>query len=286
MAVSDHAVRRWSAASKALRVVLGMIVALPLAIGVVASTPSAAAAAPVVYVTFDDGPDGSVTDRILDTLDIHGAKATFFVVGENVDRHPAVARRILSEGHAIANQSYSHPRLTTLSDAGVRSEFTRASIAISAATGSVPSCYRPPYGAVDARIHRLAVETGLRNSGWTAGSANTHWGLWDIDTRDWELSHNQTWYQLSRVSAGDVVLMHSLNPFSADIATVDVADQRTLDPGGILPVALATPTLIGGLLAVQTRRNHRGRQRTGRSDSERLRPGRSRPTQRPHENSK
>ncbi|MGB5758064.1 MAG: peptidoglycan-binding protein, partial [Acidimicrobiales bacterium] len=103
------------------------------------------------------------------------------------------------------------------SDASVLSQFTRASAAITNATGIVPSCYRPPYGSVNARVHSLAVEAGLPNAGWTAGSSNTHWGLWDIDTRDWELDYNQTWYQLSRVSAGDVVLMHSVKSFSADI---------------------------------------------------------------------
>ena len=111
-----------------------------------------------MYFTFDDGPDSSVTGRVLDTLDNYGAKATFFVVGTNVDSHPTVARRIVAEGHAIANQSYSHPRLTTLSDASVLSQFTRASAAITNATGIVPSCYRPPYGSVNARVHSLASD--------------------------------------------------------------------------------------------------------------------------------
>ncbi len=220
MGVSDQPIRRKPAFEYGLRAALAIVTVIPLLTIMTALTPAPAAAAPgepVVYFTFDDGPDGSVTGRVLDILDDYGAKATFFVVGMNVDSHPAVARRIVAEGHAIANQSYSHARLTTLSDASVLSQFARASAAITNATGTVPSCYRPPYGSVSARVHSLAVEAGLPNAGWTAGSLNTHWGLWDIDTRDWELAYNQTWYQLSRVSAGDVVLMHSVKSFSADI---------------------------------------------------------------------
>lgn len=210
------ALRRISVTFTAL--VLAALLLVPvLSVGV---APAEASALPVVYFTFDDGPDSVVTGRILDTLARHQARATFFVVGSRVGSYPAVTRRIVDEGHAIANHSHTHPQLTALSDAAVRYQFQAANQAIRSATGVQPSCYRPPYGAVNDRVHRLAVESGLPNTGWSAGSGvgvSAHFGLWDIDTVDWQLSHSRTWHQLSKVSAGDVVLMHSLKGFSADI---------------------------------------------------------------------
>lgn len=182
---------------------------------VVAPTAAAAAPKPIVYFTFDDGPDASVTGRVLDILDRYDAKATFFLTGSRVPTYPGVTRRIVDEGHAIANHSWSHPVLTGLSDSAVRSQFQSTSDVLARTTGVRPTCYRPPYGAVDARVHRLAVESGLPNAEWTA--AGSHYGLWDIDTQDWRRGYARTWYELSKVAGGDVVLMHSLAPFSAQV---------------------------------------------------------------------
>ncbi len=177
--------------------------------------PAAAASKPVVYFTFDDGPDASVTGRVLDTLARHNAQATFFVTGSRVANHPGVARRIIDDGHAIANHTWTHPVLTRLSDASILAEFHSTSDVIATVTGVRVSCYRPPYGAVDARVHNLAVQSGLPNAEWPV--RGSHWGLWDVDTLDWRLGYSRTWYELSKVSAGDVVLMHSLAPFSAQV---------------------------------------------------------------------
>ncbi len=197
--------------------ILVFIATFASAVGATAMQPTAAAGAPrpVVYFTFDDGPDATVTGRILDILDRHNARATFFVTGSRVPAYPAVTRRIVTDGHAIANHSWSHPVLTSLSDGAVRSQFQSTNDVVARMTGVRPTCYRPPYGAVDARIHRLAVESGLPNAHWTA--AGNHYGLWDIDTQDWRRSYSRTRYELSKVSDGDVVLMHSLAPFSAQV---------------------------------------------------------------------
>lgn len=180
---------------------------------VVNPPPVAADPKPVVYFTFDDGPDASVTGQVLDILDRHGAQATFFVAGSRVSAYPAVARRIVDDGHAIANHSWSHPVLTSLSDGAVSSQFRSTNNVVAQVTGARMTCYRPPYGAVNARVHNLAVAAGLPNAEWTA--AGSHYGLWDIDTQDWRLGYSRTRFELSKVSAGDVVLMHSLKPFSA-----------------------------------------------------------------------
>ncbi len=179
--------------------------------------PTAAAAAPgkpVVYLTFDDGP-GPDTPKFLDLLAEHGAKATFFVTGRAVTTNPDTARRIVEDGHLIANHTWNHPRLSALSDAGIRSEFVRTTEVIETTTGVTPTCYRPPYGATNARVHVQAEAAGLPNAEWTTGRAQSHWGLWDIDTNDWRLSlASSSWSegammrQLNRASDGDTILMH------------------------------------------------------------------------------
>ncbi|MDH3296405.1 MAG: polysaccharide deacetylase family protein, partial [Acidimicrobiia bacterium] len=221
MRAPRHTIGPWPATASGIRATMAMVAAvvlLSMTTGAVTSIPAAAAPGkPVVYFTFDDGPHSHVTNRLLDTLDRYGAKATFFVVGTRVNSYPTTTRRIVAEGHAIANHTNTHPKLTNLSDASVFSQFMPANAAITQVTGVVPTCYRPPYGAVDSRVHSLAVAAGLPNAQWTAGYSNTHWGLWDIDTRDWQLGYSRTWYELSKVSAGNVVLMHSLKSFSADM---------------------------------------------------------------------
>lgn len=259
MGVSDRTTARkptFKVAIRAAGVTGAVMLLLSIVTAVVPAPTAAAPGKPVVYFTFDDGPDSYVTDRVLNTLDRYGAKATFFVVGTRVNSNPAVARRIVAGGHGIGNHTYSHLRLTTLTDASVLSQLGRASAAITNATGVVPTCYRPPYGSVNARVHSLAVQAGLPNAGWTAGSLNTHWGLWDVDTRDWELGRSRTWYELSRVSAGDVVLMHSVKSFSADIFAEWMAENahrfdfqplpgcRTgIEPPAPTPTPTTRPTL-------------------------------------------
>ncbi|MGF1600198.1 MAG: polysaccharide deacetylase family protein [Acidimicrobiales bacterium] len=178
------------------------------------AAPAAAADKPVVYLTFDDGP-GSYTPQFLDLLAHHDIRATFFVTGQHTTTDGALARRMVAEGHALGNHSWSHPRLTSLSNAAIAGQFAATNRAIAAATGVVPTCYRPPYGAVDARVHAVAVAVGLPNAEWRTASSGSHWGLWDIDTNDWRLSvAGGTWTeadmrrQLDRVGDGDTVLLH------------------------------------------------------------------------------
>jgi peptidoglycan/xylan/chitin deacetylase (PgdA/CDA1 family) len=79
----------------------------------------------VVALTFDDGPHPTNTVRMLDLLDRHGVTATFFMMGRNVERHPAIAREVLARGHEVGNHSYSHPKLVLMSPGRVREEIER-----------------------------------------------------------------------------------------------------------------------------------------------------------------
>lgn len=172
---------------------------------------------PTVYFTFDDGPDHlGVTDRILDTLDRYDAKATFFVVARSAEVYTDQIARIVDEGHSLANHTYSHPRLTSLSEDGVRRELTKANEVLEGLSGHSIHCYRPPEGKVNERIHAVAADLGIGNEFWTADWGG-HWGLWDVDTWDWRRGRERTINAMAEIEPDDVVLMHSLNPFSADI---------------------------------------------------------------------
>ncbi len=80
---------------------------------------------PVVALTFDDGPHPELTPELLDILRHHGVRATFYVIGRNVETYPEIARRIVSEGHEIANHTWSHPALPSLGAARLNQEIEK-----------------------------------------------------------------------------------------------------------------------------------------------------------------
>ena len=101
-----------------------------------------------VALTFDDGPDPRATPRILATLRQHDVKATFFVVGRQVERHPGLLRRIVEEGHTIGNHSYDHADMSYLTPRQIRLELQRTQKAVDKALGHHHQMMimRPPYG--------------------------------------------------------------------------------------------------------------------------------------------
>ena len=152
----------------------------------------------VVALTFDDGPSNTVTPKILKVLKKHHAKATFFMVGNQVNAHPKMAKQVFDEGHEIGNHSYSHANLKQLSNAKIKSQLSRTNKAIKKATGHNPTLFRPPYGSVD---NRVRAQTKLPTI------------LWSVDTRDWE--HRNSKKLLSYVKKytypGAIVLMHDIH---------------------------------------------------------------------------
>jgi peptidoglycan/xylan/chitin deacetylase (PgdA/CDA1 family) len=111
--------------------------------------PEAASGAPrTISLTFDDGPVPGASEVLLDALRAHGWHATFCVLGSQVAKHPELARRMIDEGHELANHSWSHRKPTDLDDATLLDEVDKATAAIVAATGVKPGLYRPPYLAL------------------------------------------------------------------------------------------------------------------------------------------
>lgn len=100
-----------------------------------------------ISLTFDDGPNPNTSRIVLEELKKRDIKATFFLIGKNVDSYPDFAKRILDEGHEVANHSYTHPALGKLSDERVIEELTRCQESIIKATGFQPVWFRPPYGS-------------------------------------------------------------------------------------------------------------------------------------------
>ncbi|WP_239643876.1 polysaccharide deacetylase family protein [Nocardiopsis kunsanensis] len=150
-----------------------------------------------IALTFDDGP-GEHTGRLLDTLDAHGARATFYVLGSKVTDAPGTVERMADEGHEVGNHTWDHPDLTELSQEEIRSELGRTDKAIAAATGSRPKTVRPPYGALDGTVRESVTQPLL---------------LWDVDTLDWQSldADAVTDAAVEGATEGSVVLFHDIH---------------------------------------------------------------------------
>jgi peptidoglycan/xylan/chitin deacetylase (PgdA/CDA1 family) len=160
--------------------------------------------APILYLTFDDGPHPHTTPQILDILDRYNAKATFFVVGRQVKRWPETLRLAVERGHAIANHTANHKSLRGLSQEAFAAEVTGLASRIGESAGDIlrpgqqVMFVRPTYGHTDANTAAYAGALGYRVV------------MWDIDTRDWQRPGADAIASrvLKRASPGAVVLMH------------------------------------------------------------------------------
>ena len=127
----------------------------------------------VVALTFDDGPSPEYTPLILDALKGYGVRATFFLVGKNVEKYPDIARRIAEEGHEIGNHTYSHRDLVPSSKRRLLKEIKKTQVAIANATGMWPTLFRPPRGIYSEAVRRVIVQNGFRMI------------LWSVSGMDW-----------------------------------------------------------------------------------------------------
>jgi peptidoglycan/xylan/chitin deacetylase (PgdA/CDA1 family) len=190
-----------------------------------------------VGLTYDDGPSPT-TPGLLDALAAKGARATFFLVGDQMidARLPTIARQV-AEGHAIGNHTWNHPQLPALTDDEIRDQLNRTTARIADAVDYVPRLFRPPYGATDDRVAALAMEQSMGQT------------LWTIDTNDWQgVAVDETVRRaLDGARAGSVVLFHDRMPntVTAAPAVIDGLRTRGLCPGVIRPSATFNPRLGG-----------------------------------------
>jgi peptidoglycan-N-acetylglucosamine deacetylase len=154
---------------------------------------------PCVALTFDDGPSPEVTPRVLDILRDKQAKATFFLVGRQVELNPDLARRMDREGHAVGNHTYSHPPLFCfLTPRRLREEIARTQEAVFRVTGARPRHFRSPVG-LRHPILRLALEREA-----------LEFVLWQLRTYDTRALTPETLRRriLDRVRPGTIILLH------------------------------------------------------------------------------
>ena len=123
-----------------------------------------------LLLTIDDGPDPRQTPQVLDALAETQVRAVFFVIGKNVEAHPALCRRMVEEGHSVQNHTYSHSSATfwLASPERAAREIEHCSVAIQDATSRSPVQFRAPVGMANPFVHLAAEERGLRVMGWSA----------------------------------------------------------------------------------------------------------------------
>jgi peptidoglycan-N-acetylglucosamine deacetylase len=122
----------------------------------------------VVALTYDDGPHPVYTKRILEILANANVKATFFMIGAEMDRYPDLVREIVREGHAVGNHTYTHPHdIRVDTRAQVTEELEKCEATIERITGKRPHLFRPPRGMLDSTVYSIATEEGYRVALWT-----------------------------------------------------------------------------------------------------------------------
>jgi len=161
-----------------------------------------------IALTFDDGPQDIYTPQILDILKKYGVKATFFLIGKNVEAFPEVAKRIARESHCIGNHTYSHPDLVLKTKEHIRLELKNAQDAIYKATGIKPYLFRPPYGADN---HWVALE--VENLGYVI----IKWSTSGLNGRS-DLRFDKIAQEvITNTKNGSIILLHDGNRISHTI---------------------------------------------------------------------
>jgi peptidoglycan/xylan/chitin deacetylase (PgdA/CDA1 family) len=196
--------------------------------------PTRAAARNGVAITFDDGPDPRGTPAVLDALAAAQARATFFLIGEQVERAPALAAELVAAGHTVAVHGHRHRNLLRLSRRAVDADLDRAAAVIAGTTGVQPVLHRAPYG-----VYSWPALVAVRDRGWTP----VLWSRWGRDWRRSATAASVSALVADGVRAGDVLLLHDGDRYSAagSWRATAAALPRVLD--AIAAAGLATVTL-------------------------------------------
>ena len=154
-------------------------------------------------LTFDDGPNPVTTPLVLDALERHQARATFFVMGNRVAGNEALLRRMYAAGHEVGSHSWSHPDFTTLSLEQLKQQVTDTQAAVVAAGLPAPTLFRPPYGAMNGVVRSQVPMTIA---------------LWNVDPEDWKQKDPKKIVErvMASVAPGRVVDMHDTHQQTAD----------------------------------------------------------------------
>ncbi len=152
-----------------------------------------------VSITFDDGPNPEFTPRVLKLLKQHGAKATFFCIGKQVENYPDIIKEILTDGHSIGNHTYSHSQaFGFFGTEKVKAELNMTTSIVKKLTGLEMNLYRPSFGVTNPQIEKAVNSLGLHSIGWSVRSLDT------TARSEKAVLRRIT----SKVSKGDIILLH------------------------------------------------------------------------------
>ena len=171
-------------------------------------------------LTYDDGPNDPHTLHLLEVLAKHNVHATFFVIGQYVQKRPDITREIVNAGHVIGNHSFSHPNLIFASAQQTKSQLQQCQQAITDAAGETPRLFRPPFGGRKPSTLRIARSLGLEPV------------MWKVTGWDWKGKPSDYVEQRIRaqVRGGDAILLHdgSHTRFAADRAQTVIATDHLI----------------------------------------------------------
>ena len=158
-----------------------------------------------VAITFDDGPHVGTTEKLLDGLKERNIKASFFLIGSEIKGEEEVLRRMKEDGHLIGNHTWSHVKLTTLSDDAASEELDATNEEIALVTGEKPDFMRPPFGMISKKVEKKTEMIPI---------------LWSVDSLDWTTSNSDEIVNrvVTQVEDGDIILLHDCYESSVDAA--------------------------------------------------------------------
>lgn len=173
----------------------------------------------MLALTYDDGPNDAHTPHLLEVLAKHGARATFFMLGRQVQRAPQIARAVAEGGHEIGNHSYTHPNLIFCSRAQIAAQIETCARILHDTVGAHSNLFRPPFGGRTPQVLAVAREKGLVPV------------MWRVSAKDWNRDSAETVSArvARQVRDGDVVLMHD-----GDHLTMGVDRSQTVKATGML----------------------------------------------------
>lgn len=187
---------------------------------------------PYLCLTFDDGPDKVQTPKVLEILKKYNAKATFFVVGEEIEYQKSILKKVFNAGHDIGNHFYAHENINKLTESQIKESIKKTNDLIYEVTNKKPKYVRPPYGIVNDKLKKVCGELGMDIIIWTDDKDSLDWKK----TVDSVIINNLT----KKVSNGDIFLFHDGNKtFTNTLSAIDVIIP-TLQKKGYKFVSIST----------------------------------------------
>ena len=189
---------------------LAALMAISLALSCAPSAGAGNTKEPAGYIalTFDDGPSGAITEKLLDGLAARNVKATFFLCGYRIEKFPEIAQRMAEEGHELGLHSNRHDYMQHMTTEEALDDLSECQSILTEVTGVTAKLFRPPGGLYSQDLLDASRELGLSIV------------FWSVDPHDWdkEKSAQVLPYLLSHASAGDIILMHDLTEHSVSAA--------------------------------------------------------------------